>query len=158
MSVGDARPATGSGNRMRNVDRYFVCLGVLAGLAGLSLGSWMHFHDSYALLQVHAHTNLVGWVTMMLFGLAYRSGLARKDGWAVAHFWVAAGGVAALPTGMVIAMLGGPTALVDAGAILTVASMVLFCANVLRALEFQPAEAKAVRRDPAAVGPSALAD
>jgi len=143
---------------MRNVDRYFVCLGVLAGLAGLGLGSWMHFHDSYTLLQVHAHTNLVGWVTMTLFGLAYRSGLARQDGWAIVHFWVSAGAIAALPTGMVIAMLGGPTALVDAGTILTVASMVLFCANVVRALELRPAEAKAARHDRAAVGPSALAD
>ena len=119
---------------MRNVDRYFVCLGVLAGLGGLGIGLWMHFHESYALAEVHAHTNLIGWVTMTLFGLAYRSGMARKDAWAVAHLWVSGGAVASFPTGMVIVMLGGSAALVDIGAILTIASMALFAANVLRAL------------------------
>ena len=136
---------------MRNVDRYFVCLGVLAGLGGLSMGLWMHFHESYALAEVHAHTNLIGWVTMTLFGLAYRTGMARKDAWAVAHLWVSGGAVATFPTGMVVVMLGGSAVLVDIGAILTVGSMALFAANVLRAFRTEQDDPKNARSERAAM-------
>ena len=134
---------------MRHIDRCFLCLGVVAALVGLSMGVWMHVRESYTLYAVHAHVNLVGWVTMTLFGLAYRTGLAPKDRWAAVHFAISVGAVAALPTGMLVAMLGGTRALVHAGVILTVGSMVLFAANVVRGFgvgEARDAVAPPVRR------------
>lgn len=119
---------------MRHVDRHFVLTGIVLAIVGMGLGIVMGVTQDFALRPIHAHVNLVGWVTFMLVGLAYRVGLARRDGWAVAHFWIAAAGVAALSPGIYLAMVQDAPALAIVGAVLTLAAMMLFLANCLRAL------------------------
>ena len=54
-------------------DFVFIGVGVLCLLGGEALGIWMGANENFALAPVHAHTNLIGWVTLSLYGLAHRA-------------------------------------------------------------------------------------
>jgi uncharacterized membrane protein YgdD (TMEM256/DUF423 family) len=43
----------------------------LAAVAGISLGMFMGIKDDHTLTPVHAHINLIGWVSMFMFGVYY---------------------------------------------------------------------------------------
>ena len=49
-----------------------------AALCGMSLGIFMGMSRDFTLAPVHAHINLLGWVTLALYGL-YHRGVARAD-------------------------------------------------------------------------------
>ena len=51
----------------------FLRLGVLFALIGVSLGYWMGATHQFTVSPVHAHINLLGWVSMFLYGLFYRA-------------------------------------------------------------------------------------
>jgi hypothetical protein len=119
---------------VRNIENYFIGTAVLLGAAGMVLGIVMGIQENFALAPVHTHVNLVGWVSLALFGICYRVDLAVKDGWSVLHFWVAAAGAVVLPLGILLAITGHQPALAIIGSLLTLASMLLFLANYLRRL------------------------
>lgn len=56
---------------MPRVSAAFFVTGALFVLAGMSLGMWMGANQDFRLTPVHAHINLVGWVTMALYGTFY---------------------------------------------------------------------------------------
>lgn len=120
---------------MRDLDRYFMFLGVLAALYGLGLGIWMGAQNNYQFMPLHAHANLFGWVTMALFALAYRTGLAQKDGWGAVHFWVSLAATLTFLPGIYIALARGNPKLTYIGAVLVAASFALFGINLWRARE-----------------------
>ena len=64
---------------MQNVDRLFILTGLLFLLVGMGLGLHMGAAQDYTLDQLHAHVNLLGFVVMMLFGLAYHAWPAMKE-------------------------------------------------------------------------------
>ena len=53
----------------------FVAAAV-AALCGMSLGIFMGIRGDFTLVPVHAHINLLGWVSLALYGL-YHRGVAR---------------------------------------------------------------------------------
>ncbi|MFD1808492.1 hypothetical protein ACFSHQ_11265 [Gemmobacter lanyuensis] len=55
-----------------NISRSFLLIGSLYLLVGIGLGSHMGASGDHTLAPVHAHINLLGFVLMTLFGLAYR--------------------------------------------------------------------------------------
>jgi hypothetical protein len=57
--------------RMPRVSAAFFVTGGLFVLAGMIGGMWMGAHEDFRLMPVHAHLNLVGWVTMALYGGFY---------------------------------------------------------------------------------------
>lgn len=118
---------------MKNVDRYFIGVGIVAALAGMALGIVMGITSDFTLAPAHAHINLVGWASLAFFGLAYRTGIAKNDRWAVLHFWIATAGAIILPIGIVLAITKGQAVTAIAGSLLTLASMILFGVNFLRA-------------------------
>lgn len=118
---------------MRKIDRYFVGTGIVLALVGMTLGIIMGITQDFTYAPVHAHFNLVGWVTLVLFGLAYRVELARNDAWAVLHYFVAAAGAVIFPIGIYISMTRQQELIVTIGALLTLGSMLLFSINFLRA-------------------------
>ena len=64
-------------------------LAVLYGIAGFGLGLFMSASGNHAMHPVHAHLNLLGWVTLALFGLYYRAWpAAAATGLAKAQFWL----------------------------------------------------------------------
>ena len=49
----------------------FIKVAVVYFLVGICLGIFMESAQDHTLAGVHAHINLVGWVSMALFGLLY---------------------------------------------------------------------------------------
>ncbi len=119
---------------IRNIDRYFLFSSVTFAIAGMLLGISMGMNEDFSFAAVHAHINLVGFVSLALFGIAYRTGWAAKDNWALAHFAIGGSGAVLLPSGIAIVITGGPPLIAIIGSILTLASMLLFLINCIRAM------------------------
>jgi len=118
---------------MRISDFCFVIAG-LSALTGMGLGISMGISQDFTLSPAHAHLNLLGWVSMALFGL-YHRGTGRTGG-ALGWTQVGAGAVGAvLMSGGLAVYLGSHDEslmpLVVAGSLAAVAGMVLFVVIVL---------------------------
>ena len=81
----------------------WFALGIILGLAMAAYPPWVVYRPA------HAHMNVVGFITMMVFGVGYQL-LPRLFGHplhnrslAVAHVWLANGGLALMVTGFSLA-------------------------------------------------------
>lgn len=118
----------------------FLRLAVLFALIGMGLGYWMGATEQFAASPVHAHINLLGWVSMALYGLFYRVQPGAALGWLPrTHFWVSLIGLVIFMPALAAKLLGGPDLQAAAnlglmvGPTLTLLSMILFVAIVFRA-------------------------
>ena len=67
----------------------FLRLAVVFFILGVALGIVMAASHDYTFRPLHAHLNLLGWVSMLLFGLFYRAiPAAAESTLAKAHFWI----------------------------------------------------------------------
>ncbi len=67
----------------------FLRLAVVYFLLGVTLGIAMAASHDFTLRPVHVHLNLLGWASMGLFGLWYRSAPAAAESkLAKLHFWI----------------------------------------------------------------------
>lgn len=74
---------------MKNMSNWYFRLAVLYFVAGVSLGIFMAASQDHSMFPVHAHLNLLGWVTLSLFGLYYRAlPSAATSRLAKVHFWI----------------------------------------------------------------------
>lgn len=118
----------------------FLRLAVVFALIGMALGYWMGASRDFAASPVHAHINLLGWVSMTLYGLFYRLlPLAALGRLPQAHFWTALIGLLIFMPALAAELLGGPpwaaaaSIGLIAGPTLTLLSMVVFAVIVFRA-------------------------
>jgi hypothetical protein len=118
---------------MKNAASWFITVAIVFVLLGMCFGIGMGMTQDFDYADVHAHANLVGWVTMAIFGLTYRAYPSMKaTRLAAIHFAVAvAGGITMVP-GIAVVIATGNPALAILGAVLTLASMLLFLVNFLR--------------------------
>ena len=119
-----------------SVSNNFLRLGVLSALVGMSLGVWMGANQDFVLRPVHAHINLLGFASMMLFGLFYRAFPAAGRGWLpVAHFALSVLGFLILMPSLTLMLLQRPLFLpaMIASEIMLVGSMLLFVIIVFMA-------------------------
>ena len=56
---------------MPRVSAAFYSVGALLLLGGMMLGEYMGANNDFTLAPLHAHINLLGWVTLALFGTFY---------------------------------------------------------------------------------------
>jgi cbb3-type cytochrome oxidase subunit 1 len=78
--------------------------------AGIALGLAMAMHPAWVIYRpAHAHMNVVGFITMMIFGVGYQL-LPRLFGHklqsralAIAHWWLANVGLALMTAGFILA-------------------------------------------------------
>ncbi len=118
---------------LRISDFCFV-VAALAALGGMGLGIVMGISQDFTLAPAHAHLNLLGWVTMAIYGL-YHRGAGRTGGFAG---WTQVGS-GALGAGLMAGGLGDYLSsgsdrampLVVAGSLLALTGMVLFLGLVL---------------------------
>jgi cbb3-type cytochrome oxidase subunit 1 len=90
--------------------KVFIRASLIWFVLGITLGLAMAVHPAWVIYRpAHAHMNLVGFVTMMIFGIGYQM-LPRFFGhpihsrnFAIAHIWLANLGLAALVTGFFLA-------------------------------------------------------
>ena len=74
---------------MINISNWLLRLAVLYLIAGVGLGLYMAASNDHSMHPVHAHLNLLGWVTLALFGLFYRAvPAAAATTLAKLHFWL----------------------------------------------------------------------
>lgn len=116
-------------------DPAFVLLlaAALCVLGGMLWGIQMAVSGDHLLASAHAHLNLVGWVTLALFGIYYRltpAACASRLAWV--HTGVAIVGVLVMVPGIVLVIQGGSPVFASVGAILGLLSMVLFLTTLLR--------------------------
>ncbi|WP_374512977.1 hypothetical protein [Brevundimonas sp.] len=128
-----------------SVSNNFLRLGVLSALVGMTLGVWMGANQDFVLRPVHAHINLLGFASMMLFGLFYRAFPAAGRGWLpVVHFALSVIGFLILMPSLTLMLLQKPLFLpaMIASEIMLVASMFVFVVIVfLATMKKEPAAA-----------------
>ena len=118
------------------VSNNFLRLGVLSALVGMALGVWMGANQDFVLRPVHAHINLLGFASMMLFGLFYRAFPAAGRGWLpMTHFVLSVLGFLILMPSLTLMLLQRPLFLpgMIASEIMLVASMAVFVIIVFKA-------------------------
>lgn len=73
---------------MKDISNWFLRLAVLYLIAGVSFGIFMAASHDHSMFPVHAHLNLLGWVSLSLFGVIYRLWpAAAQTRLARIHFW-----------------------------------------------------------------------
>ena len=111
---------------------------------GVTLGVVMAVHPAAAAFRpAHLHANLLGFVSMMIFGVAYHV-MPRFTGKplhsvraATLHLWVANLGLAGMVSGFILRIYrwGLGAALLAAGGVLAATGAFLFIYNIWRTLE-----------------------
>jgi hypothetical protein len=118
---------------MRGIAFYFFAAATLCVTGGMFWGIQMSVSGDHSLMGAHAHLNLVGWVTMGLFGIYYAvTPIAAGSRLATIHFGVALAGVVLMVPGIVMALRDTGEAVVAIGSILTALSMLIFLFTVFR--------------------------
>jgi len=92
---------------MKGIDGLFLRVSVVYFLAGMLLGIFMGMSDDHSQMPTHAHVNLLGWASMALYALVYRSWPeAAHSSLAPWHFWIANVGSLVLVVGVAGIMAG----------------------------------------------------
>lgn len=109
---------------------------ILAALVGMGWGIVMAATHDHSAMPAHAHLNLLGWVSLFLFGLFYQTHPAI-DRSRLAQFqvltWIA--GTAIMTVGVALIHAGSPASgepLAGIGSIIAVIGMLLFGWLVIR--------------------------
>jgi hypothetical protein len=116
----------------------FMLSGIFFVIIGMLLGIWMGTNENFTLAPLHAHLNLVGWASMMLFGLYYRSDATAAGrplaGW---HWVVAVLGMLLFIPGIYGSNMnvGSLAIFVIPGALLTLASVLIFAWTIWQAAQ-----------------------
>lgn len=121
---------------MNSVSNNFLRFGVLALICGVGLGIWMGANENFTLRPIHAHINLIGWASMMLFGLFYRAFPDAARGWpAVTHFFLSVIGFLLMMPSLTLVLLGNEVLVpaLIAGELMTLLSILLFAVILFRA-------------------------
>ena len=124
---------------MPRVSAAFFATGVIAVLIGMAFGMYMGANEDFTLAQAHAHLNLVGWVTMALYGTFYALTRGTLSYWlAWPTYTISTVGVVVMITGLSLFLAhGNDKAYVPVmvpGEILTTLGMAVFALSVLREL------------------------
>lgn len=123
---------------MPRVSAAFFAIGVLYLLMGMMWGMHMGASEDFSMMPAHAHLNLLGWVTMAIYGTFYaltHASLSPKLAWT--NFGLAAGGVAVMIPSLALYLGGRDAKFIPglvAGEILTVLSLLVFAVSVWREL------------------------
>lgn len=115
----------------------FLRAAMIYAVIGLAIGVWMGASHDHRIRSAHAHLNLLGYVSLFLYGLFYRSQpAAAADQLAVPHFWLANISIVVFIPLIALTTLGIAPAtvepLIGIASIVTWATMALFAAIVWR--------------------------
>lgn len=115
--------------------RFFKVASVYFVIA-IILGIIMGIRHDFSLTSVHAHLNLLGWVSMALFGtIYYLYPAAGSSKLATIHFWLHNIGVPVMQGGITLLMLtenGVFTVFAIIGSLVVVLGGILFAVNVFK--------------------------
>ena len=109
---------------------------VLAAIAGMLWGLDMAISENHAAMPAHAHLNLLGWVSLFLFGIFYRlhpSLDATKVALTQVWVWIVGTIVMAVGVGLVSTGTVSAEPIAAIGSLIVLADMLLFAWLVYRA-------------------------
>ena len=117
----------------------FLRLAVIAALVGMIWGNVMGATHDHSTASAHAHLNLLGWVSMSIYGLFYRVVPAAAAGLLPrVHFWLNVLTVVAMVPALGVVLTGIAPLMPIAGPVLALTgltmliSMLLFAVIVFR--------------------------
>lgn len=119
---------TSMGSRLLKIAAIYLLVGLFMGL-GMAIA-----HD-HAIAAVHAHINLLGWVTLAIVGLVYllfpAAAETRLAKW---HFWLHNLGLPVMMLGLLLIKLVSEQyePIVAIGSIVVLLSLILFVINLFR--------------------------
>lgn len=120
---------------MKVYSKWFMRIAAIYALIGGLLGSDLAGRGDYAIVPVHAHILVVGWLSLFAYGLFYyvieEVGMKRT---VKAHFWSALIGGGFMPIGMLLYYKVGNTASLIA--FITSASILLVAFGLFVAIVF----------------------
>ncbi len=118
---------------MDPVAKNFIRMSVIYFAIAAVIGTYFLFHRHNQLTYVHSHLMLLGWISMMIYGVGYHI-LPRFNGnpvafpkLAIVHFWLA--NVALI--GLVVSWLLGLDVMIGVFAILNAIGVIMFTTNIL---------------------------
>lgn len=120
---------------MPRIAEYFFRLAVVFLIFGIAMGLQMSISGSHNVIGAHAHTNLVGWVTMALFGGYYALNPAKAGSrLAKVHFWSFAAAAVVLAPSLYAVYLGFTAVepLLAISSIIAFVSVLVFAAVVFK--------------------------
>ena len=118
---------------MRGIALWFFGSAVIYVTAGMVFGIWMSASQDHSLSPAHGHLNLIGWVTMALFGIYYHLvPSAAESRLATLHFAISTIAVWLIVPGIALAIRGTTELLAVLGSFCILASMLLFLTIVFR--------------------------
>lgn len=118
---------------MPNAAFLFITIAIVYAVIGMVVGIMMGVTEDFNYGDLHAHINLVGWASMAVFGLVYRSyPEMAKSPLTRVHFWVANVGVVTFLAGIYIVLTTLNPVLAIIGSLLVLASMFIFLINFVR--------------------------
>jgi cytochrome c oxidase cbb3-type subunit 1 len=126
---------------MSKVTVWFIKCAIAYFVAAMLLGIYMsHAGAGYPYMQIHVHFNLLGWMSMMIYGVGYHilprfSGKALfSDGLSVAQLWLANIGLLGMTAGWAI----NSTPVLLVFSIIEGLSVVFFALNMFLTIKAAP--------------------
>ena len=117
---------------MKNIDRWFILIGLLYGIFGFSFGIWVGINERFDQSHLHAHINLIGFASMTLFGLLYHVFPALAESrLAALHFVLYNLGAVVFLAGIPFAQAHMTVALAAIGSLTVLAGLLVFLTNFL---------------------------
>lgn len=111
---------------MQRLDRNYILLGLVWVVAGMVFGIWLGASNHLNYANSHAHMNLLGFVTSVLFGLLHWAypglGKSRLAFWQFAIYQI---GVVLLVIGKILVDGGTQTHFLEIGSLVTIAGAAL---------------------------------
>jgi hypothetical protein len=123
---------------MPRVSAAFFALGAVCVFMGMLWGMHMGESEDFTMMPAHAHLNLLGWVTMALYGTFYaltHASMKPKLAWA--NFTLAAIGVAVMIPSLALYLPAHNAKFIPGivvGEIATLLSLLIFGISVFREL------------------------
>lgn len=115
----------------------FLRIAVVYFAIGVTMGIGMGISQSFALAPVHAHVNLLGWVSLAIFGVVYHAyPAAAQTRLAHVHFWLHNAALAVFMIGLAGFLTGHERfhLLVNLGALAVFVATLVFAVNVWRCI------------------------
>ena len=118
---------------MQRLDRNYILLGLVWVLVGMVFGVWLGASNHLNYANSHAHLNLLGFVTSVLFGLLHWAYPAlAQSRLAIWQFAIYEIGVALLVIGKILVDGGKQTLFLEVGSLATIAGALLMLVMFLR--------------------------
>ncbi|WP_269930971.1 hypothetical protein [Aminobacter sp. HY435] len=120
---------------MPSISRMYFITAICFLVAGILVGLQMSIAHDYAATGAHAHTNLLGWVTMSIFG-TFHALNPRGAGTrlAKAQYYVYTGGVLVMTPALYLLLTGHPSfePVVAVSSLVVFVGVLMFAAIIVR--------------------------